>query len=105
MRRGWMPMVLTNNLDTTLGGALSTGAVGPSSHRYGTQANNLDPLEAVTADGRLLRCSATENLSLFDATRAGPGQFSVIIEARSRIRRVLPRVWTFPSRLTRVQRP
>ena len=94
-RRGWMPMVLTNNLDTTVGGTLSTGGVGLSSHLYGTQANNVDELEAVTGDGRLLRCSATENTSLFDATRAGLGQFSVITEARIRIRRMLPRVRTF----------
>ena len=56
-RRGWMPMVLTNNLDTTVGGTLSTGGVGQSSHLHGTQANNVDALEAVTGDGRLLRCS------------------------------------------------
>ena len=93
--RGWMPMVLTNNLDTTVGGTLSTGGVGLSSHLYGTQANNVDELEAVTGDGRLLRCSTTENTSLFDATRAGLGQFSVITEAHIRIRRVLPRVRTF----------
>ena len=94
-RRGWMPMVLTNNLDTTVGGTLSTGGVGQSSHLHGTQANNVDELEAVTGDGRLLRCSATENTPLFNATRAGLGQFSVITEARIRIRRVLPRVRTF----------
>ena len=94
-QRGWMPMVLTNNLDTTVGGTLSTGGVGQSSHLYGTQANNVDELEAVTGDGRLLRCSATENTSLFDATRAGLGQFSVLTEARIRVRRVLPRVRTF----------
>ena len=94
-RRGWMPMVLTNNLDTTVGGTLSTGGVGQSSHLHGTQANNVDALEAVTGDGRLLRCSATENASLFDATRAGLGQFAVITRARLRVRRVLPRVRTF----------
>ena len=93
--RGWMPMVLTNNLDTTVCGTLSTRGVGLSSHLYSTQANNVDGLEAVTGDGRLLRCSATENTSLVDATRAGLGQFSVITEARVRIRRVLPRIRMF----------
>ena len=93
--RGWMPLVLTNNLDTTVGGTLSTGGVGQSSHVHGTQANNVDELEAVTGDGRLLRCSAADNAPLFDATRAGLGQFSVITEARIRVRRVLPRVRTF----------
>ena len=94
-RRGWMPLVLTNNLDSTVGGTLSTGGVGQSSHRHGTQANNVDELEVVTGDGRLLRCSATENASLFDATRAGLGQFAVVTRAHVRVRRVLPRVRTF----------
>ena len=95
LQRGWIPMVLTNNLDTTVGGTLSTGGVGQSSHLYGTQANNVEELEVVTGDGRLVRCSATENPSLFDATRAGLGQFSIITEACIRIRRVLPHVRTF----------
>jgi len=30
--RGWSPMALTNHLDTTVGGTLSTGGVGQSSH-------------------------------------------------------------------------
>ena len=94
-QRGWMPMVLTNNLDSTVGGTLSTGGVGQSTHLYGTQANNVDELEVVTGDGRRLRCSATENASLFDATRAGLGQFSVITRAHIRVRRVLPRVRTY----------
>ena len=43
----------------------------------------------------MLSNSATENTPLFDAARAGLGQFAVITRAHVRVRRVLPRVRTF----------
>ena len=93
--RGYLPPVLTTNLDVTVGGTLSTGGFGASSHRYGAQADNVDELVAVTGDARQLRCSRTENPTLFDCVRGGLGQFAVITEARIRLRRTLPDVRTF----------
>ena len=92
---GYMPVVLTNNLDTTIGGTLATGGLGRSSHQHGLQADNVEELEVVTGNGQLVRCSATEHQALFDCTRCGMGQFSVITQARIRLRKVLPRVRTF----------
>ena len=92
---GYMPVVLTNNLDTTIGGTLATGGLGRSSHQHGLQADNVEELEVVTGNGQLVRCSATEHQTLFDCTRGGMGQFSVITQARIRLRKVLPRVRTF----------
>ena len=92
---GYMPVVLTNNLDTTIGGTLATGGLGRSSHQHGLQADNVEELEVVTGRGQLVRCSATEHQALFDCTRCGMGQFSVITQARIRLRKVLPRVRTF----------
>ena len=93
--RGYLPPVLTTNLDVTVGGTLSTGGLGASSHRYGAQTDNVDELVAVTGDARQLRCSRTENPALFDCVRCGLGQFAVITEARIRLRRALPDVRTF----------
>ena len=39
---GYMPVVLTNNLDTTIGGTLATGGLGRSSHQHGLQADNVE---------------------------------------------------------------
>ena len=58
-------------------------------------ADNVDELVAVTGDARQLRCSRTENPTLFDCVRGGLGQFAVITEARIRLRRTLPDVRTF----------
>lgn len=93
--RGYLPPVLTTNLDVTVGGTLSTGGLGVSSHRYGAQTDNVDELVAMTGDARRLRCSRTENPTLFDCVRCGLGQFAVITEARIRLRRTQPDVRTF----------
>ncbi len=84
------PPVLTNNLDVTIGGTLSTGGLGVASWRYGTQADNCLELEVVTGEGETVRCSAQQNQDLFDSVRAGMGQFGVITRATLKVRSHLP---------------
>lgn len=84
--RGLVPPVLTDNLNVTVGGTLSTAGIGVASHRYGIQADHVDELEVVTGEGHLVRCSPLENAELFDCTRCGLGQFSIITRARLRLR-------------------
>lgn len=84
------PPVLTNNLDVTVGGTLSTGGLGVASWRYGTQADNCAELEVVTGTGDIVRCSEGANRPLFDAVRCGVGQFGVITEAVLNVRRYSP---------------
>ncbi|MEU8118855.1 FAD-binding protein [Spirillospora sp. NPDC049024] len=80
--RGLTPPVLTNFLDLSVGGTLSVGGLGGTTHRYGLQTDQVLELEVVTGDGRLLTCSAHERTDLFDAVRAGLGQFGTITRAR-----------------------
>jgi len=84
------PPVLTNNLDVTVGGTLSMGGLGVASWRHGTQADNCLALEVVTGTGEIVRCSNSVNRDLFDAVRAGTGQFGVITEALLKVRRHHP---------------
>ena len=92
---GYLPRVLTNNLDVTVGGTLSVAGLGPSSHLFGAQADNVEELDVVTGDGRPVCCSRSEHAELFDAARCGLGQCAVITAARLRLRRVLPHVRSF----------
>jgi FAD/FMN-containing dehydrogenase len=92
--RGLTPPVLTNNLNLTIGGTISFGGLGVSSHRYGIQADNVEALEVVTGNGDLVYCSAQENEELFNCVRCGIGQFAVITKAQVRLRRFLPFVRT-----------
>lgn len=93
--RQFSPPVLTNNLDVTVGGTLSTAGLGVASWRYGTQADNCLELEVVTGTGDVVRCSAEQDQALFDAVRAGMGQFGVITEAMLKVRRHKARVRSF----------
>jgi cytokinin dehydrogenase len=76
---GQTPPVLTDYLDLSVGGTLSVGGIGGTSHRYGVQTDNVVELEVVTGDGRVHVCSRSH--PLFDAARAGLGQFGVITAA------------------------
>jgi len=93
--RNFAPMVLTNNLDTAIGGTLSTSGLGVASWKYGTQADNVLELEVVTGTGEVVRCSPDENKDLFDSVRGGMGQFGVITEAKLKLRRVQPKFRSF----------
>jgi cytokinin dehydrogenase len=84
------PPVLTNNLDVTIGGTVSVAGLGVASWRFGTQADNCEELEVVTGAGEIVRCSSRQNQELFNAARAGMGQFGVITEARIKIRKHRP---------------
>lgn len=79
--RGLTPPVLTNYLDLSVGGTLTVGGIGGTTHRYGLQTDHVLELEVVTGDGRRLTCSPSERADLFNAVRAGLGQFGIITRA------------------------
>jgi len=91
---GLSPPVLTNNLDVTVGGTISTAGLGVSSWRYGTQADHCLECEVVTGSGEAVRCSPHAWRELFDAVRAGLGQFGAITEVTLRLRHHKPWVRT-----------
>ncbi len=81
-----LPRVLADHGELTVGGTLSAGGVGTTSHRYGVQIGQVEQLEVVTGTGELVRCSSTRDKDLFDAVRGGQGQFGIITQAWLRLR-------------------
>lgn len=79
--RGFTPPVLTGFTGLSVGGTLSVGGIGGTSHLYGMQTDNVLELKVVVADGRELTCSAAQNADLFNAVRAGLGQVGIITGA------------------------
>lgn len=79
LERGLTPRVLTDYLGTSVGGTLSVGGIGGTSHRYGVQTDNVLSLDVVTGDGVLRTCSPTESPDLFTAALAGFGRCGVIV--------------------------
>ena len=84
--------VLTDSVFPTVGGTLSAGGFGAASVRFGAQVGHVDRLEVVTPAGERLMCSRDVESELFDAVRAGQGQFGVITRAWLRLRRCASRI-------------
>lgn len=82
---GKTPPTLTDYVNLSIGGTLSVGGIGGQAFRHGLQVDNVLELEVVTGQGRLVSCSPTRRPFLFDAVRAGLGQFAVIVRARVRL--------------------
>ncbi len=80
------PVMLADPTQTvTVGGTLSIGGVGTTVHRFGAQVDNVEELEVVTGDGRLVTCSAARRSELFNMVLAGLGQCALIVRARIRL--------------------
>ena len=84
--------VLTDSAFPTVGGTLSAGGFGTASVRFGAQVGHVERLEVVTPAGDLVTCSREAERELFDAVRAGQGQFGVITRAWLRLRRCPSRI-------------
>ncbi|GAA1761809.1 D-arabinono-1,4-lactone oxidase [Luedemannella helvata] len=67
----------------TIAGALATGTHGTGA-AYGCLSTFVEALELVTADGAILRCSATEHPDVFAAARVGVGAVGVVTEVTLR---------------------
>jgi len=75
---GRTPPVLTDYLGVTVGGTLSVGGIGGTSHRYGLQTDNVLALDVINHDGELVRCATS-------AALAGYGRAGIIVRATLRL--------------------
>ena len=66
----------------TIGGTLSAGGIGRTSHLFGALVDNVLELDVVTGDGRLITCSPQRESELFNMVLGGMGQCGVIVRAR-----------------------
>ncbi|WNG45763.1 FAD-binding protein [Archangium minus] len=92
LAHGRAPPVLTDYLLTTVGGTLAVGGIGTQSYRRGAQTDHVLELEVVDGHGNLVTCSPERSRELFNACRAGLGQFGIVTKARLRLEPAPPSV-------------
>lgn len=78
---------------TGIGGLTLHGGLGWLLRRDGLTVDNLLALDVVTADGELIKTSATEHADLFWALRGGGGNFGVVTAFEYRLRPIASQVW------------
>lgn len=74
--------------NVAVGGHALGGGMGLAGRSFGLTLDRITALTAVTADGEIRTCSASQNEDLFWALRGGGGSFAIVTSLRLRTRTV-----------------
>lgn len=81
--------------NVALGGHALGGGMGLAGRNLGLALDRIQSIQAVTADGELRTCSASQNADLFWALRGGGGSFALVTSMKLRTQKVNSAAWFF----------
>ncbi len=84
--RGWFLPVTPGTKFVSLGGAIASDVHGKNHHHHGCFSQYIVSLVLLLPDGRIERCSTTENAELFRAVCGGMGLIGMILEAELQLK-------------------
>jgi decaprenylphospho-beta-D-ribofuranose 2-oxidase len=86
--KGWLPMICPGTKYVTIGGAIANDIHGKAHHIDGSFVNCVVSFTILTAGGKVLTASRTENEDLFWANFGGLGLLGVILTATIKLRKI-----------------
>jgi len=85
---GYWPHVVPGTMFPTMGGCLSMNIHGKNNFKAGPFGEHVEDFDLVTPEGKLLRCSQTENADVFHAAIGGLGLLGAITRVRVKLKKV-----------------
>ena len=85
---GWFMPVVPGTSFVTIGGAIAADIHGKNHYRESSIASHIKSITLMLADGETIRCSKTEEASIFWATMGGLGLTGIVIEATIQLSRI-----------------
>ena len=85
LKHGYMPAVVPELRNITIGGAISGLGVEASSFRYGLVHENVTEMEILTGNGEAIKASAQENADLFATVPNSLGTLGYVLKCKVRL--------------------
>ena len=103
MPRGLVPLITPELKHITVGGAIVGIGIESDCFRHGFVHDGLIEADVLLADGRIVRCSTTENSDLFRALPNSYGTLGYILRAKMRLMPAAPYVHLQTTRMSNVE--
>jgi decaprenylphospho-beta-D-ribofuranose 2-oxidase len=86
--KGFFPLIVPGTKYVTIGGAIASDIHGKNHHIEGCFSNCVEWFNLLMPNGKVFKCSKTENDSLFKATCGGMGLTGIILEVKIKLKKV-----------------